>query len=181
MRAEIQIYLKLSSIASFISHSRSSFDFSIQKAPLKTLSFDLTLTYSSPHLHIIRIPAISFRRKNPFCFSKQKSTIREKMKVEDYKNLPERIFCSSWVSLWKPSEELRAQFPPRHSDFRDRSPPDLPSVFAAHQDLIRDGRWTFGLWDCWCPRAKMVKHATHVRPSKKPFQKKLNVVFFYKR
>jgi len=74
----------------------------------------------------------------------------------------DRIFCSSWITRWTADENLKENFPPRHSDFRDMPPPEMASVYAAHQSLIQEGRWTFGLFECWCPKVKMVKHSTHL-------------------
>jgi Cys-rich protein (TIGR01571 family) len=74
----------------------------------------------------------------------------------------DRIFCSSWTTRWTADETLKENFPPRNSDFRDMAPPDMASVYAAHQSLIQEGKWTFGLFDCWCPKVKMVKAATHL-------------------
>jgi Cys-rich protein (TIGR01571 family) len=74
----------------------------------------------------------------------------------------DRIFSSSWITRWTPDEALKENFPPRHSDFRDTAPPEMASVYAAHQSLIQEGKWTFGLFECWCPKVKMVKHSTHL-------------------
>lgn len=74
----------------------------------------------------------------------------------------DRIVCSAWTTRWAADETLKENFPPRHSDYRDKAPPELASVYAAHQHLVQEGKWTFGLFDCWCPKVKMVKHSTHL-------------------
>ena len=63
---------------------------------------------------------------------------------------------------WKPGDELRSYYPPRHSDFRDTVPHGTHEIHELYKDYVVDGRWTLGLFDMWCPRAKPVKHTVHV-------------------
>ena len=69
---------------------------------------------------------------------------------------------SSWISCWTPGSELRQKFPPRHSDYRDFTPPTIEEVVDAYSKYVRYGKWTFGLLEMWNPKAKYVKHAVHV-------------------
>lgn len=55
------------------------------------------------------------------------------------------MLATSWVAQWRPSDELRAEFPKRHTDYRDSLPPDMQSIANAYADQVHDGRWTFGL------------------------------------
>ena len=77
-------------------------------------------------------------------------------------SLLDRIFCSTWTARWSPGEELRAQFPARHTDFREAAPPAPGAVLAGYAPYLAEGRWTFGLFDMWCPRAKLAKHGSHI-------------------
>ena len=58
---------------------------------------------------------------------------------------------------------MKEHFPPKHSDFRDTSPEPLEKISRDYELYVKDGQWTVGLLDMWCPRAKYVKHSVHVR------------------
>jgi hypothetical protein len=39
----------------------------------------------------------------------------------------------------------------------------LEEIKRDYEPYVKEGRWTVGLLDMWCPRAKYVKHSVHVR------------------
>ena len=74
-----------------------------------------------------------------------------------------RLVCSSYLSCWSPGAALQEHFPPNHSAFRDTVPVPLEEIKRDYEPYVKEGRWTVGLFDMWCPRAKYVKHSVHVR------------------
>ena len=76
----------------------------------------------------------------------------------------DRIFCSTWTTClrWKPDEALQSRYPPRHEDYRDYAPQDILELYEIYKPHVKEGRWTLGLFDMWCPRARPVKHSVHV-------------------
>lgn len=76
---------------------------------------------------------------------------------------------ATWCNLpclggWKTTPELRKHFP-KTADYRDEAPEELEDVsflYTSKEGIVRDGRWTFGLFEMWFPKAKPVKHSTHI-------------------
>ncbi|CAL5228655.1 g11824 [Coccomyxa viridis] len=49
-----------------------------------------------------------------------------------------------------------------HGDYRDTLPTRTEDVAEQLASVVQDGKWTFGLFECWGPRERLVKKAVHV-------------------
>lgn len=72
------------------------------------------------------------------------------------------LCCGNLFTTWTPSEELKRHYPARHSDYRDSLPLDLKRVYEIYQPHVKNGAWTFGLFEMWFFKAKPVKHSVHI-------------------
>ena len=50
-----------------------------------------------------------------------------------------------------------------HGDYRDTLPTRTEDVAEQLAGVVQDGRWTFGLFECWGPRERLGT-ASHARP-----------------
>ena len=73
-----------------------------------------------------------------------------------------RTLRSSWITCWTPDSSYNVLKPPRHSDYRDKLPEPIEFKVDEYERFVKQGQWTFGLLDMWCPKAKVVKHSVHV-------------------
>ncbi|KAL4420128.1 hypothetical protein ABPG77_000299 [Micractinium sp. CCAP 211/92] len=74
--------------------------------------------------------------------------------------LPERCCCGGWCTRWRPSEELKRHYPPKHTDFRDHTPEPLADIYNSYAPV--EERWTHGLLEMWFPKLKPVKASVHI-------------------
>lgn len=72
------------------------------------------------------------------------------------------LVCGNCFTSWSPSDDLKQHYPPRHSDYRDSLPLDLKTVYELYKPYVKDGAWTFGLFEMWFWKAKPVKHSVHI-------------------
>lgn len=88
-------------------------------------------------------------RGAPYFFRRAGETMSDSA-VQKLNDAIKGVLCASWWTLWHSTPEIRAKAPPRHSDFRDHTPPTLQEVAWLYEGIAVDGKWTNGLIQMWC-------------------------------
>ncbi|KAK9904816.1 hypothetical protein WJX75_003029 [Coccomyxa subellipsoidea] len=66
----------------------------------------------------------------------------------------------SFKTHWQPPPTLT--WPVPEGDYRDQLPPLIHQVAEQYAPVVRSGRWTHGLFECWAPKMRVLKASVHI-------------------